>query len=102
MNASRVISQGYAGDVAFVTDGTTQVHLAEKDLEVGFRTGKAINPVERGHIAFAPTTSTPSSGASTRRASPTPIMAAAMSGWEQIFFTTPKATSSRSIRSARD
>ena len=52
MNASRVTGQGYPGDVAFVTDGTTQVHLAEKDLEVGFRTGQPINPMERGHIAF--------------------------------------------------
>ena len=50
MNASRVLSQGYAGDVAFVTDGTTQVHLAEQDLDVGFRTGKSLNPLERGHI----------------------------------------------------
>jgi catechol 2,3-dioxygenase-like lactoylglutathione lyase family enzyme len=37
MNATRVTSQGYNGDVAFVTDGTTQVHLAERDLGVGFR-----------------------------------------------------------------
>jgi catechol 2,3-dioxygenase-like lactoylglutathione lyase family enzyme len=52
MNASRVTGQGYPGDVSFVTDGTTQVHLAERDLEVGFRTGKPVNPMERGHIAF--------------------------------------------------
>ena len=32
------------GKVAFVTDGTTQLHLAEKDLGVNFRTGQAINP----------------------------------------------------------
>lgn len=29
MDASPVTNQGYAGDVAFCTDGTTQVHLAE-------------------------------------------------------------------------
>ena len=52
MGASRVKDQGYPGDVSFVTDGTTQMHLAEKDLQVGFRTGKVLNPVERGHIAF--------------------------------------------------
>ena len=34
----------------FVTDGTTQFHLAEKDMETGFRTGQVVNPVERGHI----------------------------------------------------
>ena len=43
---------GYPGKVSFVTDGTTQFHLAEKDLGINFRTGQAINPVERGHIAF--------------------------------------------------
>ena len=76
MNALRVTNQGYGGDVAFVTDGTTQVHLAEKDLEVGFRTGKAINPWSVATSPFAPTTSTPSSGASTRREFPMPTMAA--------------------------
>lgn len=48
----RVMQQGYAGDVAFVTDGQTQFHLAEKDFGIAFRTGQAINPVERGHVAF--------------------------------------------------
>ena len=38
--------------MAFVTDGTTQRHLAERDLGVGFRTKNAINPLERGHVAF--------------------------------------------------
>ena len=44
--------KGYAGDVAFRTDGNMQFHLAKKDLEVGFKTGHTVNPVERGHIAF--------------------------------------------------
>ena len=52
MHDRRVPAGGYPGKVAFITDGTTQVHLAERDLFVGFRTGQAINPVERGHIAF--------------------------------------------------
>ncbi len=61
LDAVRVTTaDGYAGSVAFVTDGTTQLHLAERDLGVGFRTGHAINPLERGHI---------SSGASGRGAS---------------------------------
>jgi catechol 2,3-dioxygenase-like lactoylglutathione lyase family enzyme len=50
--AGRVTTDGYAGEVAFVTDGQTQLHLAERDLGVGFRTKHAINPLERGHIAF--------------------------------------------------
>jgi glyoxylase I family protein len=50
--ANRDLSGGYPGKVAFLSDGATQFHLAEKDLGVGFRTGQAVNPVERGHIAF--------------------------------------------------
>src|SRR4028119_1979130 len=50
--AGRVTTDGYAGEVAFVTDGPTRLHPAERDLGVGFRTKNAINPVERGHVAF--------------------------------------------------
>lgn len=38
--------------VAFRSDGQTQFHLAETDLELAMRQGKEINPLERGHIAF--------------------------------------------------
>ena len=91
MNASRVTSQGYPGEVSFVTDGTTQVHLAEKDLEVGFRTGQAINPMERGHIAFR----TDDIEGFKRRLEEKGIPYAdyggwAMSGWQQIFFHDPE------------
>jgi catechol 2,3-dioxygenase-like lactoylglutathione lyase family enzyme len=91
LQAVRDTSQGYAGDVAFVTDGTTQVHLAEKDLEVGFRTGKPLNPVERGHIAFR----TDDIEAFKRRLEEKGIAYAdygdwAMSGWQQIFFYDPE------------
>lgn len=91
MQASRVTSQGYAGDVAFVTDGTTQLHLAEKDLDAGFRTGKPINPVERGHLAFR----TDDIEAFKRRLEEQGIPYAdygdwAMSGWQQIFFHDPE------------
>ena len=44
--------KGYSGDVAFVSDGKIQTHLAEKDLNVCFKTGHSINPVEKGHIAY--------------------------------------------------
>ena len=44
--------KGYSGDVAFVSDGTIQTHLAEKDLNVCFKTGHSINPLEKGHIAY--------------------------------------------------
>ena len=44
--------KGYSGDVAFVSDGNIQTHLAEKDLNVCFKTGHNINPLEKGHIAY--------------------------------------------------
>jgi len=37
-NACCTPAGGYAGTVAFVTDGAAQLHLAEKDLGVSFRT----------------------------------------------------------------
>lgn len=45
-------TKGYAGDVAFVTDGAIQMHLAQKDVQAGFKTGQIVNPVSRGHIAY--------------------------------------------------
>ena len=45
-------NKGYNGDVAFVFDGQIQTHLAQKDINVGFRTGHVVNPLERGHIAY--------------------------------------------------
>ena len=88
--AGRMPAGGYPGKVAFVTDGTTQLHLAERDLGVGFRTGQAINPVERGHIAFR----TDDIDAFKRRLESKGIPYSnygtwAMSGWEQIFFYDP-------------
>ena len=44
--------KGYYGNVAFVSDGHIQTHLAQKDLNINFRTGHTINPLERGHIAY--------------------------------------------------
>lgn len=90
LSRNRVTDSGYPGQVAFVTDGTTQVHLAEKDLGVTFRTGQAINPLERGHLAFR----TDDIAAFKRRLEDKGIPysdygAWAMSGWEQIFFYDP-------------
>ena len=45
-------NKGYAGQLAFRTDGAIQTHIAIKDLSIGFKTGHAVNPVERGHIAY--------------------------------------------------
>ena len=45
-------TKGYSGDVAFVTDGEIQTHLAQKDVLAGFKTGQIVNALERGHIAY--------------------------------------------------
>ncbi|MFZ8869462.1 MAG: VOC family protein, partial [Paracoccaceae bacterium] len=34
--------QGYAGDVAFVSDGHLQMHLAQKDVLAGFNAGQMV------------------------------------------------------------
>ena len=43
---------GYDGKIKFATEGSMQMHLAERDLDVAAKNGRHINPVERGHIAF--------------------------------------------------
>jgi glyoxylase I family protein len=91
LSGSRVTEQGYAGDVAFLHDGTTQFHLAQKDLTVGFRTKQSVNPLERGHIAFR----TDDIAAFRKRLDEKGIPYSdygtwAMSGWHQIFFYDPE------------
>lgn len=91
LQSNRVKSEnGYNGAVAFVTDGHIQFHLAEKDLSIGFRTGQAVNPLEKGHIAFR----TDDIAAFKKRLEEKKIPysnygAWAMGGWEQIFFYDP-------------
>ena len=43
---------GYSGKINFVTEGKIEMHLAERDLNVAFKNNQAINPVDKGHIAF--------------------------------------------------
>ncbi|MEM7318508.1 MAG: VOC family protein [Pseudomonadota bacterium] len=43
---------GYDAKIRFATEGQMQMHLAERDLNVAFKNGQVINPVDRGHIAF--------------------------------------------------
>ena len=45
-------TKGFNGNVAFVSDGAVQTHIAAKDMEIGFRTGHLVNPLSRGHIAY--------------------------------------------------
>ena len=90
MEKLRVKTEGYDGNVAFITDGQTQVHVAQTDLGVAFRTGQAINPLERGHIAFR----TDDIEAFKKRLDEKGVPYSdcggwAMSGWHQIFFHDP-------------
>lgn len=43
---------GYSGSIRFATEGTMQMHIAARELDVAFRNGQVINPVQNGHIAF--------------------------------------------------
>ena len=91
MQASRATEKNsYDGKVAFVTDGTTQMHIAQQDFSVGFRTGQIINPLEKGHIAFR----TDDMAAFKKRLDEKGIPYSdyggwAISGWHQIFFHDP-------------
>jgi catechol 2,3-dioxygenase-like lactoylglutathione lyase family enzyme len=76
--------------VAFVTDGQSEVHLAERDLRIGFKTGQAINPLEKGHIAFRTDDIAAFKKRLDERGIPYSDFGAwAMKGWQQIFFHDP-------------
>ncbi|WP_146344694.1 VOC family protein [Phaeobacter marinintestinus] len=82
--------KGYAGDVAFVTDGDIQMHLAQKDVHAGFNTGQIVNPVSHGHIAYR----TDDLAAFKKQLEDQGIPYsdwgnAAVAGWSQIFFYDP-------------
>jgi glyoxylase I family protein len=90
MNSGRIKTQGYPGQVAFVSDGAMQIHIAERDMGITFRTGQAVNPVDRGHIAFR--TDNIAAFKARLQAHGIPFAdfgAWAMNGWEQIFFYDP-------------
>jgi len=83
-------TKGYAGDVAFLTDGDVQMHLAEKDIHAGFKTGHTVNPVSRGHIAYR--TDDLAQVKADLDAAGVPYSDwghTAVAGWHQIFFYDP-------------
>ena len=91
LEANRDLSGGYPGKVAFLSEGDTQFHLAEKDLGVGFRTGQAVNPVERGHIAFRTDDIAAFKQRLEAKNIPYPDYGQwAMNGWHQLFFYDPE------------
>lgn len=82
--------KGYAGDVAFVTDGQIQMHLAQRDIHAGFATGHVVNPVSNGHIAYR--TDDLAAFKAHLDAAGVPYSDwgnAAVAGWHQIFFYDP-------------
>lgn len=83
-------NKGYSGDVAFVTDGRIQTHLAQRDVLAGFNAGQMVNPVARGHIAYR----TDDLAAFRAHLEACGIPYAdwshqAVAGWHQIFFYDP-------------
>ena len=82
--------KGYSGEVAFVTDGNIQTHLAEKDLDVCFKTGHTVNPLDKGHIAYR----TDDLDAFKKHLDKLAVNYSdwgetAVAGWKQIFFYDP-------------
>jgi len=82
--------KGYAGDVAFVTDGNIQTHLAQKDPLAGFRSGQQVNPVSHGHIAYRTDDLTAFRAHLDAMGIPYADWGnRAVEGWHQIFFYDP-------------
>ena len=80
----------YDGEVAFVSDGHIQTHLAQKDMNLGFRTGHAINPLERGHIAYRTDNLEVFKTHLKKKGIPfSDWDDTAVAGWQQIFFYDP-------------
>jgi glyoxylase I family protein len=86
-------NQGYGGKVEFLTDGTTEFHIAEQDLGVAFRTKQSLNPVERGHIAFRVDDIEAFKAMLREKSIPFSDYGRwAMGGWYQIFLQAPDGT----------
>ena len=83
--------KGYSGDVAFVSDGDIQTHLAACDFEAGFRTGMIVNPVSRGHIAYrCDDIETFKAHLDDNEVHYSDWGERAVAGWHQIFFYDPE------------
>lgn len=83
-------TKGYSGDVAFVTDGSIQTHLARRDVQAGFKTGNIVNPLERGHIAYRTDDLSAFKNHLEEMGVPYSDWGnAAVAGWSQIFFYDP-------------
>jgi catechol 2,3-dioxygenase-like lactoylglutathione lyase family enzyme len=88
--ASQQIRDQYPGRVAWLEGESGQVHLAELDPTLLFRTQQAVNPVLHGHIAFR----TRDIDSVRRRLDATEVPYSdygkwAMKGWHQMFLYDP-------------
>lgn len=82
--------KGYAGDVAFVSDGAIQTHLAQRDVMAGFNTGHIVNPVSHGHTAYrTDDIDAFKSHLDSQGIAYSDWGNAAVAGWHQIFFYDP-------------
>lgn len=82
--------QGYSADVAFVTDGNIQTHLAGRDVLAGVHTGQIVNPIVRGHIAFRTDDLAAFKAHLDSKGIPYSDWGnRAVAGWHQIFFYDP-------------
>ena len=80
----------YSGDVEFITDGSIQAHMAEIDMDLNFKTGLAINPLARGHIAFRTDNINEfKNHLKSQGLNYSDWGETAVSGWKQIFFYDP-------------
>jgi glyoxylase I family protein len=90
---TQVTSQGYNQAVDFLTDGTTEFHLATQDLGVAFRTGHSLNPLDHGHIAFRTDNIDEFKAMLKEKGIPFADYGLwAMAGWYQIFMQDPDGT----------
>ncbi|MFD2239230.1 VOC family protein [Aureimonas populi] len=92
-SGDQIASHGYDEDVAFLSDGKVEFHLAKRDLGVSYRTKQPVNPLDRGHIAFR----TDDIEAFKKRLTEEGVPFAdygewAIKGWYQIFFQDPEGT----------
>jgi|TARA_R110001583_G_scaffold181930_1_gene339469 catechol 2,3-dioxygenase-like lactoylglutathione lyase family enzyme len=89
----QITSDGYNQSVAFLTDGTTEFHLATQDLGVSYRTKQPVNPLERGHIAFRTDDIEAFKDVLEKKGIPFADYGVwAVEGWYQVFFQDPAGT----------
>lgn len=84
------ILDDYSAGTTFIQAGPVQLHLAESDPTLGFRTGHVVNPVLTGHIAFRTDDIEKAKHTlAEHNVQFSDYGVFAMKGWHQIFFYDP-------------